>query len=329
VTRRLDCEAHAPVYGEPLVALDAEGNPEGAVGAPGTIVLGLDVAGRLPAVAAGGFDLLLTTAHGAPRPWVYIAPEDFDRDIRGLDERVCAQPLAASTLAQVLRVGESLSLADALVVESLAYSMLLGGPGFRRWRAEHPPRPGAPDDQPRVQLHFEEGRMEIRLTRPERRNAFDARMRDALVEALRVVEDHPSAGLVTLCGEGPDFSAGGDLDEFGSTPDGATAHAIRTLRSPALLVSNLRDRITVRLHGACIGAGIEVPAAAGRVVARHDAWFRLPEVGMGLIPGAGGTATLPRRIGRHRTLYAALTGYRLAAPVAREWGLFDEVVEQP
>ncbi|WP_262401328.1 enoyl-CoA hydratase/isomerase family protein [Actinomadura sp. CNU-125] len=74
-----------------------------------------------------------------------------------------------------------------------------------------------------------------------------------------------------------------------------------------------------------MGAGVELPAFAGRVVARPDAVFRLPEIAMGLIPGAGGTVSLPRRIGRHRTLYMALTGEAIGADTALAWGLVDEI----
>jgi enoyl-CoA hydratase/carnithine racemase len=62
------------------------------------------------------------------------------------------------------------------------------------------------------------------------------------------------------------------------------------------------------------------------VVATEDAWFALPEVGMGLIPGAGGTMSVPRRIGRQRTARLALTGERLDAVTARAWRLVDEIV---
>ncbi len=103
------------------------------------------------------------------------------------------------------------------------------------------------------------------------------------------------------------------------------AHLIRTLRSPARLLYGLRDRATARLHGACVGAGIEVPAAAGRVVARPDAFFRLPEVAMGLIPGAGGVATIPRRIGRQRACWMAISGVDVDAATALAWGLVDAV----
>jgi enoyl-CoA hydratase/carnithine racemase len=166
----------------------------------------------------------------------------------------------------------------------------------------------------------------LRLMRPDVRNAFDAAMRDALSEALIFALEHPDQPAVTLSGEGPCFSAGGDLDEFGAATDVGLAHLIRTLRSPVRLARGLGDRLTVELHGACVGAGIEVPAAAGRVVARAGSVFRLPEVSMGLIPGAGGTASLPRRIGRQRAAWLAISGATLDAERARVWGLLDAVI---
>jgi enoyl-CoA hydratase/carnithine racemase len=75
---------------------------------------------------------------------------------------------------------------------------------------------------------------------------------------------------------------------------------------------------------------VELPAFAHRVVATRDATFGLPEVGLGLIPGAGGTVSLPRRIGRHRTARLGLSGAAIDAATALEWGLVDEIVdEQP
>jgi enoyl-CoA hydratase/carnithine racemase len=85
--------------------------------------------------------------------------------------------------------------------------------------------------------------------------------------------------------------------------------------------------VTVELHGACVGAGVEIPALAGRVFATPDTRVRLPEVAMGLIPGAGGTASLPRRIGRHRTAWLGLVGAWLDATTALAWGLVDEIRE--
>jgi enoyl-CoA hydratase/carnithine racemase len=90
-------------------------------------------------------------------------------------------------------------------------------------------------------------------------------------------------------------------------------------------VHAIRDRVTVRLHGACVGAGIEIPAFAGRVIASPGTYFQLPELAMGLIPGAGGTVSITRRAGRHRLLWMALTGTKVAADTALGWGLVDAV----
>ncbi len=95
---------------------------------------------------------------------------------------------------------------------------------------------------------------------------------------------------------------------------------------PAQYLARRADCYTFRLHGACIGAGIEMPAFAGRLVATKDAYFQLPEVGMGLVPGAGGCVSIPRRIGRQKMNLLAITGMQLPADEARTWGLIDEIV---
>jgi enoyl-CoA hydratase/carnithine racemase len=163
------------------------------------------------------------------------------------------------------------------------------------------------------------------LDRPSKRNAFSAEMRDALCEALALAIHDDSIARVTLSGAGPSFCSGGDLDEFGSLPDPATAHAIRSTRSPAALLARVAGRAEARVHGACVGAGVELPAFCARVVAARDSFFQLPELGMGLVPGAGGTVSLPRRIGRQRSAWLALTRRRLGAAEALAWGLVDEL----
>jgi enoyl-CoA hydratase/carnithine racemase len=90
-------------------------------------------------------------------------------------------------------------------------------------------------------------------------------------------------------------------------------------------IDQVTDRVTVEVHGHCIGAGVELPSFASRVVARPDATFRLPEVSMGLVPGAGGTVSIPRRIGRQRAMHLALMGEPIGAEAALEWGLVDEI----
>jgi enoyl-CoA hydratase/carnithine racemase len=148
-----------------------------------------------------------------------------------------------------------------------------------------------------------------------------------MLDACAIAAADPSIEHVLVDGAGPAFSSGGDLDEFGTLADPASAHPLRLARSVAYALHRLRDRTTVHVHGPCIGAGVELPAFASRVVARRDATFRLPEVGMGLVPGAGGTVSIPRRIGRHRTAGWAITGASIDAPTALAWGLVDEVTD--
>jgi enoyl-CoA hydratase/carnithine racemase len=176
-----------------------------------------------------------------------------------------------------------------------------------------------------VTLLEQDKTLRIRLSRAASRNAFDAAMRDELVAALEFAVNDPDRRRVTLEGEGPCFSAGGDLGEFGRSADAGVAHAVRVLQSPARLVQALGTRLTVHVHGACIGAGVEIAAGASRLLARRDTSFRLPEVAMGLIPGAGGTTTMPRRIGRQRVCYMAMTGNAVDAFTAQRWGLADAV----
>lgn len=277
-----------------------------------------------PAEADGDFDILLTAAPDPPRPWVSCA--DPYATAHRLAEIVSDRPAASVALTQVLRMGPSLAPTDRLVVESLAYSTLQASAVFRAWLDLAPARTPRPSPAP-VRLSREGDRLTVTLDRPQARNAMDAGTRDALCEALEVAVADPSITRVDLYGNGPAFCAGGDLSEFGTARDPAQAHLVRVRRSPATLLQLCGDRVTAHLHGACVGAGIELTAFAGRVLASPDTVIRLPEVGMGLIPGAGGTASLPLRVGRERTAYLALSGEALSVEEALRWGLVDEVVE--
>ncbi|HUI62461.1 MAG TPA: enoyl-CoA hydratase/isomerase family protein [Steroidobacteraceae bacterium] len=330
----IEYEAHAPIFGDPLIVVDLALQSPPVRRPPGSILVGVDEAGRLPEFT-DEFDLLLSADADAPRPWCPVDRGMAAGGLATIQRVVKRNPLAAATLSQVLRIGAHLGVAEALAVESLAYSSLLGGSEFRTWRQSHQQvralRANCAPREPaeRIRFRSEEARVCLELADPERHNAIDSYMRDALCEALNAVLDDPTAPELHLRAQGRAFSVGGDLEEFGTSLDCAAAHAIRTLRSPALLLSRIRERATAFVQGACIGSGIEIAAAAGRIVAAPDSWFSLPEVTMGLIPGAGGTVTIARRIGRQRTLYWALTNRKLNAMLASQWGLVDEVRHAP
>lgn len=233
-------------------------------------------------------------------------------------------PVAAAAAALLLRAAQRRSVEDGLVAESAVFSALQAGAEHRAWRARTPRRSRPGDDAPRVGVERRGTTLELRLRRPAAANALDVRMRDELLEVLAVVEASPELQVV-LRGEGPAFCSGGDLDEFGSAPDPGTAHLVRLRRSIGAVLSRVAERVTVLAHGTSAGSGVELAAFAGRVVAHPDARFVLPELSLGLVPGAGGTVSLPRRIGRHRTAWLALTGNSIDAATARSWGLVDEI----
>lgn len=247
----------------------------------------------------------------------------------GLVVNACrANPHAAMTLVQLLRHNEHCSLADGLWAESLAYATLQGGVEFKRWLAQRSPRkaPVSSAVEPAVLISRNGSELDITLNRPGRRNAFSRAMRDGLVEALRLLPVDVSITHVRISGAGKCFSTGGDLDEFGDFSDTASAHAIRSIRNAGRLISQHAEKIECHVHGACIGAGIELPAFCAHIEARHDSYFKLPEIAMGLIPGAGGTASILRRVGRQRTTWLALSGQAIDATTALEWGLVDRLV---
>ena len=156
-------------------------------------------------------------------------------------------------------------------------------------------------------------------------------MRAALLEALEVARLDPSITAVVLTGNGPSFCSGGDLAEFGTFADPASAHLARTRYSPALVLDELTARLgrncRAEVHGQVLGSGLEMAAYCGWVQAHPDAVLGLPELSLGLIPGAGGTVSITRRIGRWRTAYLVLSGRTIDPATALRWGLVDDVID--
>ena len=249
-----------------------------------------------------------------------------EHEAEKLARRIAVNPQAAAVLVQVLRASESLPLESALQVESLAYATLQGGAEHRRWLASRSPPSVAPvESGPAVLIERDAGVLRLTLNRPDNHNAMTVEMRDALIEALELAVIDGDIERIELRGRGRCFSTGGELSEFGTLPDVATAHLVRSLALPGRLLAALNERTTAYVHGACIGSGIEFPAFAGRVIAAPGTHFQLPELELGLIPGAGGCVSIARRIGRQRMAWLVLSGRRLRVRDALKWGLVDEI----
>ena len=230
---------------------------------------------------------------------------------------------AAAVLADLLRTIEGLPVAQALLAESLAYAVLQGSSEHAAWLET---RPAAPVHEPgQVLVERTGASLAITLDRPHAHNAIDRAMRDDLRAAFDIAALDPEVCRVILTATGKAFCAGADLAEFGTTRDPAEAHAIRVATLPAYAIAACADRLEVHIKGACIGAGLEMAAFAKHIIAAPNAWFQLPELAMGLIPGAGGCVSVSRRIGAERTLELVLSGQRIAARTALDWGLIDAI----
>lgn len=233
-------------------------------------------------------------------------------------------PRAAAICCQVSRSAPDLDVHAGLRLESLAYATLQGGGEFRRWLEGCDARSACTPASP-VSLERADKLLRITLNSPENRNALSVAMRDNLTAAFRLAAMDKTIEQVLVDARGPAFCAGGDLSEFGSSSDPGEAHRTRLLRMPAFALAEIAGRVQCLLHGACIGAGIELPAFAASVIARPDARFRLPEVSMGLIPGAGGCVSIPRRIGRRAFNALAISGREIHAEEALALGLIDRI----
>lgn len=174
---------------------------------------------------------------------------------------------------------------------------------------------------------LDDGRLAlVTLNRPERDNAYDVAMRDALYAALTAVRDDPGVRAMVLCGNGPAFSTGGDVAEFGRAPSPVRAREVRWLRDVWGALWRLPAITVAAVHGYAVGGGFEMALLCDQAIAATDARFALPETGLGMIPGVGGTQTLPRLIGEGRAMHYALTGGWLDAQGARACGLVGRVV---
>jgi enoyl-CoA hydratase/carnithine racemase len=172
----------------------------------------------------------------------------------------------------------------------------------------------------------ERGVAAITLNRPERLNAINLEMRDLLWDYLRACRDMPGLRALVFRGEGPAFSAGADISEFGTAPSIIEARRGRRERDVWGLLLSLELPTVARMHGYCYGAGLELPLCCDRRIAAEGTRLALPEVTLGYMPSAGGTQTLPRIAPPGVAAHLILSGEPIGAEAALRWGIVDRVV---
>jgi len=169
----------------------------------------------------------------------------------------------------------------------------------------------------------------ITLNRPKVLNVYNIKMRDELYQILGAIKDDPDVSVAVLKGAGDKaFCAGADLTEFLTAPSPIIARQVRWERDVWGLFLSLPQPVIVALHGYVLGDGIEMALCCDLRIASRDAQFGTPEVGLGIIPAAGATQTLPRTVGRGKALEMLLTGRRINAEEAYKAGLVNRVVSR-
>jgi enoyl-CoA hydratase/carnithine racemase len=173
----------------------------------------------------------------------------------------------------------------------------------------------------------EDGIARITLNRPQALNAYSIRMRDELYEVLGAVRDDPEVMAVILKGAGEKaFCAGADLTEFLTAPSPVIARRARFERDVWGLFLSLEQPVIAAMHGYVLGSGIEMALCCDIRLASEDARFGLPEPGLGIIPAAGGSQTLPRTVGGAAALDMLISGRWITAAEARRLKLVNRVL---
>jgi len=189
-------------------------------------------------------------------------------------------------------------------------------------RSAQEARPSDSSSEVTLVEEIEDGVLTLVLSRPEAHNALNSAMLGSLRRSLLAAYSDVSIRCIVITGSGTKaFCAGADLDELSRKSAGAAHEILGYGRAVIEIVERSHVPIIAAVNGVALGGGFELALACSFILASHNASFGLPETGLGLIPGYGGTQRLPELIGRQLALHAILTGQRLSAARAYELGL--------
>jgi enoyl-CoA hydratase/carnithine racemase len=164
----------------------------------------------------------------------------------------------------------------------------------------------------------------IFLNRPDKANALDSAHLDGLYQALIGLQQQPQARVAVLGGHGRAFCGGADVRELAALDASTSRLFLTKIHAACEAIRALPIPVVARLHGAVIGAGLEIAAACDLRIAAEGTRFSMPEVRVG-IPSVVEAALLPRLVGSGRAAWLVLTGEPIDARRALEWGLIEEI----
>jgi enoyl-CoA hydratase/carnithine racemase len=169
-----------------------------------------------------------------------------------------------------------------------------------------------------------DGVCELRLNRPEKRNAITHEMYGALSDALTLAEGDPDIRVILLTGAGASFTAGNDLKDFMAGPPADSDQGVpRFLR----LLPKIRKALLAAVHGPTVGIGVTMLLHCDLVLAARSARLAMPFVRLGLVPEAASSLLLPRLVGHQRAAELLLLGTPIDALTAQSLGLVNRVTE--
>ncbi len=180
-----------------------------------------------------------------------------------------------------------------------------------------------------VNLYRRGAAAKVELNRPERMNAWDAQLARDLLDALTGVAGDPGVRAVMLTGAGRAFSSGADLKESQGEGEAGPRdlYSVLTERYHPLIlgVREMPKPVVAAVNGAAAGIGLSLALACDLVMAAESAYFLLAFVNIGLVPDGGSSLLVPSRVGFARAAEMAMLGERIAARLAQEWGLINQV----
>ena len=175
-----------------------------------------------------------------------------------------------------------------------------------------------------VDLTIEGGIARIFLNRPEKVNALHSALLQSLKETIERAGSDANVRVMVLAGRGKAFCGGADVNELQALTEASAGPFIERIHAVCAAIRRLPVPVVAQLHGAVIGAGLEIAAACDLRIAAEGTKFSMPEVRLG-IPSVVEAALLPRLMGSGRAAWLVLTGEAIDTRRAYEWGLIEEV----